>query len=83
MRYKNPNPPFLSWRAFLDVSESETCTIIDGMAAIQSLANASGAKTFGEWCDKFSAYATSYFSEKCTRVDFVFDRYLPSSTKGG
>ena len=65
------------------ISNRETCTIIDGMAAIQSLGNASGAKTFGEWCDKFSAYVTSNFSEKCTRVDVVFDRYLPNSIKGG
>ena len=51
--------------------------------SIQSLANASDAKTFGEWCDKFSAYVTSHFSENCTRVDVVFDRYLPNSIKGG
>ena len=65
------------------VNQSETCTIIDGMAAIQSLANAFGAKTFGEWCDKLSAYVTSHFSENCSRVDIVFDRYLPNSIKGG
>lgn len=53
------------------------------MEAIQSLANASATKTFGEWCDKFSAYVTSHFSNKCTRVDVVFDRYLPNSIKGG
>ena len=53
------------------------------MATVQSLANASGAKTFGEWCDKFSAYVTSHFSENCTRVDVVFDRYLPNSIKAG
>lgn len=53
------------------------------MAAIQSLANASSTKTFGEWCDKFSAYVTSHFSDKWTRVDVVFDRYLPNSIKGG
>ena len=65
------------------VSQSETRTIIDGMATAQSLTNASGAKTFGEWCDKFSAYVTSHFSENCTRVDVVFDRYLPNSIKAG
>ena len=46
------------------------------MAAGQSLANASGVETFGEWCDKFSAYVTSHVSDKCTRVDVVFNRYL-------
>ena len=65
------------------ISQNETCTITDGMAAIQSLANASAAKTFGEWCDKFSAYVTSHFSDKCTRVDVVFDRYLKNSIKEG
>ena len=65
------------------ISQSETCTIVDGMVAVQSLANASGVKTFGEWCDKFSAYVTSHFSDQCTRVDVVFDRYLPNSIKGG
>ena len=65
----------------LPISQNKTCTIIDGMAAIQ-VANASDAKTFGEWCDKFSAYVTSHFSDKCTRVDVVFDRYLPHSIKG-
>ena len=56
------------------VNQNKTCTIIDGMAAVQSLANASGANTFGEWCDNFTAYITSHFSSKCTRVDVVFDR---------
>lgn len=65
------------------IIQNETCTIIDGMAAIQSLANASAAKTFGEWCDKVSAYVASHFSDECTRVDEVFDRYLPNSIKGG
>ena len=53
------------------------------MAGVQSLANASSAKTFGEWCDKFSAFVTSHFSENCTRVDVVCDRYLPNAIKGG
>lgn len=63
--------------------QSKTCTIIDGMEAIQSLANVSAARIFGEWRDKFSAYVTSHFSDKCTRVDVVFDRYVPNSIKGG
>ena len=35
------------------------------------------------WCEKFSAHVTSHFSDKCTRVYAVFDRYLPNSIKGG
>ncbi|CAH3016509.1 unnamed protein product [Porites evermanni] len=30
----------------MPIRRSQTCTIIDGMAAVQSLANSSGAKTF-------------------------------------
>lgn len=52
------------------------------MVAVQSLANASAAKTFGELCGKFSMHVTYHFSDKCTRVDVVFDRYLPNSVKG-
>ena len=40
-------------------------------------------RRFEEWCDKFSAYITSHFSDKCTRVDVVFYRYVPNSIKGG
>ena len=65
------------------VNQSETCTIIDGMAAVQSLANASGAKTFGQWCDKFSPYVTSHFSENCTRVDVVSKEEQEESAKEG
>lgn len=43
----------------------KTCTIIDAMAAVQSLANRSGAKTFGEWCDNFLKYIVSKFSARC------------------
>jgi len=45
------------------ISQNETCTIIDGMAAVQCLANTRGAKTFGEWCDNFTTYVMSHFSE--------------------
>jgi hypothetical protein len=63
------------------VNRHETCTIIDGMAAVQSLGNAAGAKTFGEWCTKFTTFVTSHFSNQCTRVDVAFDRYIPNSIK--
>ena len=52
------------------------------MAAVQSLGNTTGAKSFGEWSDNFTAFVVSHFSDKCTRVDVVFDRYLPNSIKG-
>ena len=64
-------------------SQDKTCTIIDEMAAVQSLANRSGAKAFGEWCDNFLKYIFSHFSSSCTRVGVVFDRYLDNSIKGG
>ena len=61
----------------------QTCTIIDGMAAIQSLGNRGKAETFGEWSDKIQLYLLSHFSDKCKRVDVVFDRYPEKSIKGG
>ena len=67
----------------MPISRSQTCTTIDGMAAVQSLANSSGAKTFGEWSDRFLRHVTSHFSESCTRVDVLFDRYVKNSIKGG
>ena len=62
-------------------NQDKTCTIIDGMAAVQSLANRCGAKTFGEWCDNFLKYIVSHFSSSCTRVDVVFDRYLDEAQR--
>ena len=50
----------------------------NGKAAVQSLGNTTGAK----WSDNFTAFVVSAFSNKCTRVDVVFDRYLPNSIKG-
>lgn len=67
----------------MPISQSPTCTIIDGMAAVQSLANSSGAKTFGEWSDRFLRHVTSHFSDSCRRVDVLFDRYVKNSIKGG
>ena len=67
----------------MPISRSQTSTTIDGMAAVQSLANSSGAKTFGEWSDRFLRHVTSHFSESCTRVDVLFDRYVKNSIKGG
>ena len=65
----------------LPISHHKTCTIIDGMAAVQSLGNTTGTKSFGEWSDNFTAFVVFHFLDKCTRVDVVFDRYLPNSIK--
>ena len=43
------------------VNRSETCTIIDGMAAVQSMGNRAGPKTFGKWSDLFLKYVASHF----------------------
>ena len=67
----------------MPISRTQTCTIIDGMAAFQTLANSSGAKTFGEWSDRFLRHVTSHFSDGCTRVDVLFDRCVKNSIKGG
>ena len=37
----------------MPISRSQTCAIIDGMAAVQTLPNSSGAKTFGEGVTDF------------------------------
>ena len=67
----------------MPISRSQTFTIIDGMAAVQSLTNSSGAKTFGEWSDRFLRHVTSHFSDSSTKVDVLFDRYVKNSIKGG
>lgn len=67
----------------MPISRSQTCTLIDGMATVQPLANSSGAKTFWEWSDRFLRHVTSHFSDSCTRVDVLFDRYVKNSIKGG
>ena len=45
----------------MPISRSQTCTIIDGMAAVQSLANSSGAKTFGEGVTDFFVISLPIF----------------------
>ena len=67
----------------MPVSQSQTCTIIDGMAADQSLANSSGTKTFAEWSGRFPHHVTSHFSDSCTRVGVLFDRYVKNLINGG
>ena len=45
------------------ISHHKTCTIIDGMAVVQSLGNTTGAKSFGEWSDNFTAFVVSHAQE--------------------
>ena len=65
------------------ISQSQTLTVIDEMSAVQSLANSSGAKAFGEWSDRFLRHVTSHFWDGCTRVNVLFDRYAKNWVKGG
>ena len=67
----------------MPISRSQTCTIIDGMAAVQSFANSSGAKTFVSGVTDFFVMSLTIFSDSCTRVDVLFDRYVKNSIKGG
>ncbi|CAH3140279.1 unnamed protein product [Porites evermanni] len=46
----------------MPISRSQTCTIIDGMAAIQSLANSSGAKPFGDLAHFLSTEISESYS---------------------
>ena len=80
--------PYLQDSRISTILESLTasmiCAIIHAMPpAIQFLQNTSAAKTVGGLFDKLSTHVTSHFSNKCTRVNVVFDRYLPNSVKGG
>ena len=45
----------------MPISRSQTCTIIDGMAAVQSFANSSGAKTFVSGVTDFFVMSLTIF----------------------
>lgn len=45
----------------MPISRSQTCTIIDGMAAFQSFANSSGAKTFVSGVTDFFVMSLTIF----------------------
>ena len=45
----------------MPISRSQTCTIIDGMAAVQSLANSSGAKPLGSGVTDFFVMSLPIF----------------------
>ena len=67
----------------VDVDELLQIELLFLLFLFQASGKSDLSRTFGEWCDKLSAYVASHFSDKCTRVDVVFDRYLPNSIKGG
>jgi len=73
-------PPIL---AFLYLQEWGMYYYRRDSVELFTLAYASTAKTFGELCGKFNTHATSYISDKHTRVKVVFGHYLPNFTKGG
>ena len=57
-----------------------TCVILDGAAIVQML-NPGTAKTFGEYAEKvFIPFVLSQY-KSATRLDLVWDRYLPGSLK--
>eukprot|EP00918_Siedleckia_nematoides_P036369 GHVU01079070.1.p1 GENE.GHVU01079070.1~~GHVU01079070.1.p1 ORF type:complete len:149 (-),score=13.05 GHVU01079070.1:879-1325(-) len=62
----------------------QTCTIIiDGMALVQAFGKPSGTQTFGDLASIFTMNIHSNFTNYCSRVDVVFDRYYEQSIKGG
>ena len=66
----------------LNVTDTPTCTIIDGMALVQAIGKPPNATTFGDLADVFTTCVTSNFSNHCTRIDIVFDTYDQESIKG-
>ena len=65
----------------LPSSMEKTCTIIDGPALIQALGKPAKATNFGDLADCFADAVFRNFSNSCTRVDVVFDRYNSVSIK--
>lgn len=65
------------------LNHSEICTIFDGMAALQTVENQAGARTFGEGSDLFLKYVALHVSGRCKNVEVVFDRYRENSVKDG
>ncbi len=52
-----------------------TCNIIDGMALAQAICKPENGKTFGDHANVFVQAVFSKLSQKCPRVDLVFDIY--------
>ncbi|CAM1319292.1 Uncharacterised protein g7165 [Pycnogonum litorale] len=60
----------------------KTCTIIDGMAVVQSIGKPTAAVTFGDLADVFVNCVKSH-GRNSDRVDILFDRYEENSIKEG
>ena len=54
-------------------------TIIDGMALVQAMLTPKSVDTFGDFATKFIINISRYFTQKCNRVDVVFDSYQQPS----
>ena len=65
----------------MPTSLTPTCSIIDAMALVQALGKPKGAKTFGDYYEKFAAAVKTNFQGPCTRVDVVFDCYEEHAMK--
>ena len=65
----------------MPTSLTPTCSIIDAMALVKALGKSKGAKTFGDYNEKFAAAVKTNFQGPCTRVDVVFDCYEEHSIK--
>jgi len=61
----------------------KSCVIIDGQALVQTIGKPANARNFGQLAAVFVRSVFSHFSETCSRVDVVFDRYEASTVKDG
>jgi len=66
----------------LPATNLKSWVVIDGQALVQAINKPANARNFGQLSDVFVRSAFSHFSETCSRVDVVFDRYEASTIKG-
>ena len=67
----------------LPATHLKSCVIIDGQAIVQAIGKPANAGNFGQLADVFVRSVFSHFSETCSQVDVVFDRYKASTIKDG
>jgi len=65
----------------LPITNLKTCVIIDGQALVQAIGKPANTHNFGQFADRFVASVFSHFSQSCSRVDVVFDRYEAHTIK--
>ena len=63
------------------IANLKTCVIIDGQALVQAIGKLANAQNFGQLADRFVASIFSQFSDTCSRIDIVFDRYEAHTIK--